>query len=429
MSTNIVNFICSTIMSIMGLIVVRKISGSGEKIFTLKNFVLTLCLIVLPIFIHDVKYNYIYTIIIYVMTIIIYKYILNISFVKSIISCGIMLISLFFVEFIASVLFASVTTIDNVRNTWYINLLSNVIISIIVISIYKIKIIGNNIILFISKLEQKTSIKIIISIFLSIIAMSTILYTLGKNFSINSVFTTNFIIFTVFFILIIMLLSERGNYEKLLDEYDSLFKYVRVFEDWIETEQLNRHEYKNQLAVLRCMTKERKVKDKIDSIITDYINVDNEMINQLKNLPNGGFKGLLYYKMAVAKNNGIKVELDVSMGAGNILCKFKNEKLKTLSNLIGIYFDNAIEAAKDTKKKIVSLEIYEYDNIIDIVISNTFNQKYNISNRNKKGFSTKGQGRGNGLYFASKLLSKNKWIIDSQEIYKDFYIQKLSITK
>ena len=226
-----------------------------------------------------------------------------------------------------------------------------------------------------------------------------------------------------------MLLSERGNYEKLLDEYDSLFKYVRVFEDWIETEQLNRHEYKNQLAVLRCMTKERKVKDKIDSIITDYINVDNEMINQLKNLPNGGFKGLLYYKMAVAKNNGIKVELDVSMGAGNMLCKFKNEKLKTLSNLIGIYFDNAIEAAKDTKKKIVSLEIYEYDNIIDIVISNTFNQKYNISNRNKKGFSTKGQGRGNGLYFASKLLSKNKWIIDSQEIYKDFYIQKLSITK
>ena len=89
----------------------------------------------------------------------------------------------------------------------------------------------------------------------------------------------------------------------------------------------------------------------------------------------------------------------------------------------------ADDSAKDTKKKIVSLEIYEYDNIIDIVISNTFNQKYNISNRNKKGFSTKGQGRGNGLYFASKLLSKNKWIIDSQEIYKDFYIQKLSITK
>ena len=35
-----------------------------------------------------------------------------------------------------------------------------------------------------------------------------------------------------------------------------LFSYVyKHFEDWIEKEQLNRHEYKNQLAVLRCLTK------------------------------------------------------------------------------------------------------------------------------------------------------------------------------
>lgn len=429
MSTNIVNFICSALMSIMGLIVVRNISGSKEKFLTIKNLILIMCLIILPIFIHDTKYNYIYTISIYVMTIVIYKYALNISFVKSIISCGIMLISLFFIEFFASGILASITTIDYVRNTWYINILSNLVVSIILILIYKIKIIGDNLSAFIDKLEQKSSIKIIISIFLSIIAMSTILYTIGKNFSINSVFTTNFLIFIIFLILIIILLCERGNYEKLLDEYDNLFKYVQVFEDWIETEQLNRHEYKNQLAVLRCMTKEKKVKDKIDSIITDYINVDNEMINQLKPLPNGGFKGLLYYKMAVAKNNGINLEIDISIKTENMLYNLKNEKLKILSNLIGIYFDNAIEASKETKKKIVSLEIYEYDDAVEIVISNTFNIKNNISNRNRKGFSTKGQGRGNGLYFASRLLSRNKWIIGKQEIYKDFYIQKLSIIK
>lgn len=105
------------------------------------------------------------------------------------------------------------------------------------------------------------------------------------------------------------------------------------------------------------------------------------------------------------------------------------EELEILSKLIGIYCDNAIEAAKETRKKIVVIEIYEYNKTVHVVISNTFNKKKDISRRYEKGISTKGVGRGNGLYFANKIISKNKWIEEKQDIIDNFYIQKISVTK
>ena len=169
--------------------------------------------------------------------------------------------------------------------------------------------------------------------------------------------------------------------------------------------------------------------DKIDEIINENINIDNEMISQLRYLPNGGFKGLLYYKIIVARNNKVNISVDVSNNVSSELKKLSLEELKIVSNLIGIYCDNAIEAAKETKRKLILIEIYYQNKDINIVISNTFNNKANITNRYQKGFSTKGEGRGIGLYFAKKMLSKNKWIEDQQEIIDNLYIQKIIIRK
>ena len=427
MSTNIVNFICSTIMAIVGLFVVKTLSNSKINIFNFKSIMLLLCLIIAPIFVHDKEYEFIYTIIIYAMTIITYKYILNITFMRSIISSGIMIIVIIILDFIAScglILFVSAKTI---RTSSYISLISNLIFAIILFVMFCKTKLGTRISKFINKIEYKKNTRIVVFIIVMIIMMSVTIYAISSNYKINQLFTRNFLMFLSLFLLVLILFMENDSYYKLCDDYDSLFNYVKIFEDWIENEQLNRHEYKNQLAVLRCMTTEKKVKKKIDSIITDYINVDNEMINQLRNLPSGGFKGLLYYKMAIAKSDKIKLEIDVSEESGKVLSKLSTEKQKVLSNLIGIYLDNAIEAAQETRKRIVSMEVYKYEETVNIVISNTYNIKNDISNRYNKGVSTKGKGRGNGLYFANKLLSKNDWIYERQDIVDDFYIEKLKI--
>lgn len=429
MSVPITKFICSALMAVVGLIVVKNISGSKEKLLSIKSIALMICLIIVPAFMYTTEYTYLYTIIIYLITIVTYKYVLDISFSKAVIACGIVFLSLFALDLIASITLAFFLSIDQARNTWYINIITNIIFSITLILIYNRDKIKNKLIVFIEKFSNKRQINLIIFLLLAVIAMSTLLYLLGNNYELNAVFTTNFLIFLIFFLLVIILVGEKNSYVKLSDDYENLFNYVKIFEDWIEDEQLIRHEYKNQLAVLRCLTKEKKVKNKIDEIISDTINIDNHMINQLKNLPSGGLKGLLYYKIAVARNNGINIEVDVSQDASPVLNALGKDELKTISKLIGIYCDNAIEAAKETKKKIVLIEIYEINDVANIVISNTCKENKVLVNRYDKGVSTKGKGRGNGLYFAKKMLTKNTWIEESQEIIDGYYIETLKITK
>lgn len=427
MSTIIAKIISSIFLSITGLVVVKNINNSKVNLFNIYTILLMSCLIILPAVIYDIQYTYLYSIIVYLMTIVTYKYILNISFRRTIISCAFLMLLVSFLDSIFSGIIVLFSNLETARSNICLCLISSMTISTIILTIVSKKSIRIKLNQFITKLESSKATSFIIFSVLIVVAICIVLYVISKNFKFNAIFTTSFFILIILYLLVIILINEKNSYDKLYDKYDNLFSYVKVFEDWIENEQLNRHEYKNQLAVLRCMTKEKKVKDKIDSIINDYINVDNEMINQLKNLPNGGIKGLLYYKMAIAKNNAINLEIDIGRDVGKYLNQLTEEKKKVLSNLIGIYLDNAIEAAKDTKKKLVSMEIYEYEKTVNFVISNTYNTKEDISNRNQKGFSTKGIGRGNGLYFAGKLLSKNDWISEKQDIIDGFYIERLKI--
>lgn len=427
MSVPVVKFICSTLMAIVGLIVVKKISGSEEKLLSLKNILFMILLVVLPAIIYDVKYVYIYTITIYVMTIITYKFILDISFIKSTISCGILIVFIISLDFIASCFLVLFMSIDQARGMWYINIIFNCVFSIILITIFNQKSVQKWFSDFANKIEAQKQTKVILFFTLMIVAMSTIIYMIGVDFEVNSSFMTNFLVFISLFFLVLILFTERNSYEKLSDDYDKLFDCVRRFEDWIEKEQFIRHEYKNQLAVLYSITKEKEAKDKIDSLTDEMINIDSNTIHLLSNLPNGGLKGLLYYKIAIAKNKEVNIEVDISSKVEKVFKKLDDNKVKDLSKLIGVYCDNAIEAAINTSKKIVSIEIYNFDKEINIVISNTFNTKKDISRRNEKGVSTKGEGRGNGLYFANKLLSKSNWISQDQKTIDNIYIQSLKI--
>ena len=240
-------------------------------------------------------------------------------------------------------------------------------------------------------------------------------------------YVINFIVIMIFIIITYIFIKSRNEYRNLEAEYDSLFSYVQNFEDWIEKEQLNRHEYKNQLAVLRCLTKEKKVKDKIDEILEDNINIEGQAVTNLKNLPKGGIKGLLYYKAAIAQKRKLNLTTDVSIENKGILTNLSEKQVKILCKLIGIYFDNAIEAAVESRKKNISIEIYELKDKVSFVFSNTFKKHKNMKDRNKKGVSSKGEGRGNGLYFASKLIKENTWIEEKQEIIDNYYIQQLFI--
>lgn len=419
--------VCSTMMTILGFYIIKMILKSEEKMFTIKNITLLSILIIIPFFLYKVQYTSIYTLITYLLNILIYRKIFNQSVIQAIISSSMLMVIVFILDVINSNFYMPFITVDELRGIWYYRLLSNITMCILCIILCKFKIVRNALNKFELKLKNTRYISSAIFLILLTIVFTLVGISIYKNFGYNLNFLLSLVVMIIFLVLLTIFLNEKNNNDKLTSEYDNLFNYVQNFEEWIEKEQLNRHEYKNQLAVLRCMTKEKKVINKIDEILEDNINIEGEVVNQLKSLPKGGVKGLMYYKSAIAQKRKINLTLDVCIERKSILNKLSEKELRVLCKLIGIYFDNAIEAAAETRKKNVTIEIYEIKDHVSFVISNTFKQHKNMDRRNEKGVSSKGEGHGNGLYFASKLIDKNKWLTSSQDIIDKYYIQELNI--
>ena len=171
------------------------------------------------------------------------------------------------------------------------------------------------------------------------------------------------------------------------------------------------------------MSKNKKVIKYIDSIISDT-KTDISLSNELKNLPKGAFKALIYYKLLQAKSKKLNITIDISSKSRPFIEGLSVGNLKNLSRLLGIYLDNAIEAAEKNEKKSICLEIYVNKNL-NIVLSNSIKENIDIKNLNKKGYTTRGKGRGYGLYLAERLAEKNSNIISKTKIVNSYFIQKI----
>lgn len=422
-----VSLIGPLLLSITGFHIIKKINKNNIKLLSSKSISLITILSIITIILHKAQYTGIETFLIFFINIIIYKQIFNTSLEESMTATSLMMIIIIISDALGGTILKIFFTVEDIRKKAYLTLLANIVISIIANIIICIPIIKKQLQKFYNYCQNKHSIMNIIYFITLIIGFCVLAYNIATfnniKFLLNAILTLTLGILTYIFV------KNRNNYNQLTDEYDSLFSYVQNFEDWIEKEQLNRHEYKNQLAVLYCLTKEKKVKEKINEILEDNINIGGEVINHLKYLPKGGIKGIMYYKVAIAQKKKIKITADVSLENKSILKTLTEQDIRILCKLIGIYLDNAIEAAEETRKKSMLIEVYELPSKVCFVFSNTFKKKASFDARNQKGVTTKGEGRGNGLYFASKLIDSNEWLEEKQDIVDGFYIQQLIIKR
>ena len=412
-------------MAITGFFIINNFIGRDIKLQG-KDFLIMIISIIIPLCIFDEKYSSIYTIVTFLVNIMMYKIIFKKEMAEVVIYTGIVMILMFLSDIICGIILINFFDIEKLRGIWYFRIILNVIVATVSIIIYQVLQL-KKLYKYIDNKLKNDNFKVMIVLTLLILVFSIIMFNLYKNFKYNEYYFSNIILVIIFFIILYIFIIDKTKYTDLIKKYDNLFIYVQNFEDWIEKEQLNRHEFKNQLAVLRSVTKDTNTRKKIDEILKDNIEIEDEIINQLKKLPKGGIKGLMYYKSAIAQKNKLNLVIDVSINSNSALNHLNKNDTQTLCKLIGIYYDNAIEAAKETRKKNILIEIYEVKNQTNIVISNTFKKAKNFNNRNEKGISSKGKGRGNGLYFAKSLLDKNKWIEENQEIIDRYYIETLHI--
>ncbi len=427
MSLAIIRIVGSLSLAITGLFISKRIFDSSEKIFSITG-IISIFFIILPIsLLYQEKYNSLAFLLMFFSYIIVFKKKFDISTVSSIIVSGYILILITIIDLIGTSIELKFFTYNFVRTNVPIAILNNIYVNAGAILVSEIPFFKKKIKSLCNKAYDNNYIKLVIFVILIIFAISLLYYNITAIFKLNTYYTITFLSIFIFIILSYFYIDEKNNYQKLNNEYNILFDYTQNFENWIDDEQLYRHELKNNLSIIRDMTKNKSIINKIDEMLKFSIIIDDKAIEDFKNIPKGGLKGLLYYKIAIAKNKKVKMIVEVSPKITNKLKKLSDKEIRNICILLGIYLDNALEAAQNSTKKIVSLEVYETNENINFVISNSYNNIISIKSMKLKGFSTKGENHGKGLYYANKLINKNKWIETDQMFLNDYFIQKILV--
>lgn len=320
---------------------------------------------------------------------------------------------------------------EYLNNTIHGLIFTNICILLVVISINninKVKIVIKNVMgSFKDKSIATISIVLISSLSIGIFIIYQNFYvetSLSYLILINLFFLGVYVFMIGFFI-------EKSNNSNLLSKYDQLHEYSKTYEQELVKRSKRQHEYENQLIMIRSMIEEGEdnAVEYINRILkSDEKKNDIKWLTKLTYIPYGGLKGLLYFKLNEMMNKKLNVYLEVSEDLKKkSLWKTYEEDAQDISRIIGVYLDNAIEAASISEEKTIEIQFYLENKNIVFCLGNTFKGKIEESKLDNEGYSSKGKNRGYGLPLVKDLLSKHEELKDERVIVDQYYVQKLII--
>ena len=208
-----------------------------------------------------------------------------------------------------------------------------------------------------------------------------------------------------------------GQQEMYIQELESIQSSMRSF----------RHDYKNMMSSLYLQSREGNIEEiekNIHGLIDDFDeNIDRKMnlTVQMANIQISEVKSLLYKKITEIQKKGIDFRMEVMYPVEET-----GMKPLDLSRVLGILLDNAIEAVEQVKGDI-SLVISAQADGVHIILDNTADQDVDISKIYEDGYSTKGSGRGTGLYSLREITANYENVNLMTECTNLRFIQRIDI--
>ena len=250
---------------------------------------------------------------------------------------------------------------------------------------------------------------------------------LFSTFSLEAV--VNFIILCIFLFLFVILFVSDGKNSQLEEANHQMLNYVTKYEKIITAQGKTNHEFKNQLMVIRgyAQMNSPKLIEYIDSVTADTNRTHSSyLISQLNKFPDGGIKGLLYYKLSIMEDEKISYEINVEVGVKTKLNSLSVDMYKNITKILGVLFDNAIDASKKSKDKKIIINVVKKTNLVTFSIYNTYKGKIDI-NELGNGFTTKGKGHGYGLRLVKDIIESSNIFKLENLIENEYYVTKLTI--
>ena len=436
MLENISRIIGGILISSIGLIFGYLLSNDK---FTKKKIAITIIIIIA----YSIGYNFIYYnvgnsmrgIINFAINTLIFKFLFNFKLFKAIFVSFLHSILLLASEMLCLIILFFFTNINNgyIYNIMAGGIIGNVLVCTVFIflAIALRKPLKK---LLSSRVTQNTRIITYIILTICCIAFFFFFAITGMNNSNTKSFFIGSFAIIVFITILFSFIKQNIKNERLTKEYDNLIDFVKEYEMIIENQRIDRHENKNTLVNIKSKlidkSKRNDIIEYIDSILKEKTTFSKEKYAKLGYLPSYGLKGLFYYKIDRAENIGIKVSISIPKDVSkSLLYDLKGNDYKELCKILGVYLDNAIEASIISDDKNIGIEIYNRQDYVSVIISNSYCGEIDEVSINKTGYSTKGSGRGYGLSLVNKIIKSNPIFENETNVTPKLYIQKLTIKK
>ena len=211
--------------------------------------------------------------------------------------------------------------------------------------------------------------------------------------------------------------NELTQLRMYTNEIESMQQEIRKFKhDYMNIlASLSGYIEQNNMAGLKKYFDEKIMtfsvqKDSIDKTVDRLIYVEQEEL-----------KGLLAMKVIRAQEAGVKVEIDMVEKV-----KFHMD-IVDLCRIVGIFVDNAIEAAALSTEKTIAIGMVNVDEKALLIVTNTVAEMVPIYKLREKGFTTKGNNHGLGLEIVRGILKSYPNVNNDMKFENQMFTQVLEV--
>ena len=224
------------------------------------------------------------------------------------------------------------------------------------------------------------------------------------------------LIFIVFIFLIKYKIDEEENekYLKLLKDNNEF--YIVVTDEY----RLFKHNLVSKLLSIKSVANSKTIL-LLNELIKDF-NDGSTFSNKIKIIPYG-LNGIIYQKLNPYVNTiSLEVFNEINYDVFDYL---KPRRYNVLIEKLSIVLDNAIESCLKSRRKIISINIFEEDSSIIVEVKNTFSNVLDLDVLGNKNYSTKGKNRGLGLFSALRNFEVQLIV----KIINNFFVSRLIVKK
>ena len=255
--------------------------------------------------------------------------------------------------------------------------------------------------------------------------------SLGKMIYNNVLHISGYLLVMLFLLLAMRLMwleqvQEQAKQKALQDLQD----YAQNLEAMYNGLRSFKHDYVNILLSLSGYIENGdmdELKKFFESKIfptKNLIDQGDYKLNQLGNIGVLEIKSLLCAKMIYAHESGIEVTIDIPDKVDGFLMDTVD-----LARILGIFLDNAIEAALETSQPQIGLNIIQNEEGVSVIISNCFQDNGVALHRLKqKGFSTKTGHQGIGLSNVQKIIGSYDNVLLETTIRRGRFTQHMELS-